>query len=535
MFRVLVVDDELIVRVGIKSLLDWSSHGFEIVDVACDGADALKKIELYKPEIVLTDIVMPNMDGIQLLKVIREKYKYMKVIILSCHNEFEYVKEAMKLGAADYILKLSMQPQDLLDVLLRCSSSMKDQDTLEAHDSLSSQANGYLMNLLTSSIDNTDGTPDISAVSGSQFAVFVTTLVDPASDGSSAKFNKKIKISVANLINDVISSSYEHESFFLNARECVTILRFDPEADSEAIRPEIRQMIEHFHLLIRTYLNCNAVTGFCEYSLFTAGRLKEAYTDSSTAAAHGFYLENGGIVNCERLSYTGDYKKHFNYDFIKHTHEKLKSGDIEHVAESITQLFDLFAKKQDVAPDELLKIGKAIINVFQLFFLESVPPEDHEKISNMLSFEQINNIGSLLQLRGFIGKCVEIYKDVFYLMHKGVYFNYIKQMKNYVNQNYMHRISLDHAAAYLNLSKSYFCNIFKIETGETFNDYLTGIRLQNAKRLMQETDLSIKEIAENIGFDNVNYFYTLFKKSAGISPKKYKENLQKAAMNRTLI
>lgn len=537
MFKILIVDDELIVRVGIKSLLDWESHGFEIVDVSCDGEDALKKIKVHKPDIVLTDIVMPNMNGIDLLKVIREKYKYMKVIILSCHNEFEYVKEAMKLGAADYVLKLSMQPQDLLDVLIRCTEIKKEENLLIPGGSIPGSPDphtpggNYLANLLLSSLDSGESLPANAGIeTGAYFSVLVTRLVDPEYDGQPPRRSKKTENAVINLINDAIPDSFQYESFYMHPRECVTILRVDAEGDPLAILAEIRQIAEHFQLLIHTYLNYKAVTGICEYTLFTSGMLKEAYGNSSAAARHGFYLDEGGIVAWESINYIKEYKNQFNYDFIKHTHEKLKSGDIDHISRSISQLFDGFAEKRNIAPDDIIKIGKALINTFQLFFWESVPPGEQERINAGLSFEQVESVDSLSQLRKHIGKCIDVYNEVFTLIHKGVYHDHIKQMKKYIDQNYMYKINLDHAASFLNLSKSYFCNVFKIETGETFNDYLTGIRIMNAKRLMQETDMSIKTIAENVGFDNVNYFYTLFRKSTGISPKKYKENLQKTSL-----
>jgi DNA-binding NarL/FixJ family response regulator/AraC-like DNA-binding protein len=117
MTRVLVVDDELLVRVGVTSCIDWEANGFTIVGQAANGREALRIVEREGAEIVLTDILMPDMDGLELIEQLRIHHPGVRVVVLSCHDELEYVKTAMKRGAVDYILKLSLHPEDLLRVV----------------------------------------------------------------------------------------------------------------------------------------------------------------------------------------------------------------------------------------------------------------------------------------------------------------------------------------------------------------------------------------------------------------------------------
>ena len=117
MIKVLIVDDEILIRVGIKSCINWESNGYEIIGLAADGNQALEIIKSQMPDIVLTDIKMPNLDGLELIEEIKKQYPNIRIIVLSCYNEFDFIRTAMKLGADDYILKLSMEPQDLLKVL----------------------------------------------------------------------------------------------------------------------------------------------------------------------------------------------------------------------------------------------------------------------------------------------------------------------------------------------------------------------------------------------------------------------------------
>jgi two-component system response regulator YesN len=113
----MIVDDEFIVRVGIRSILNWEEYGYTIVAEASSGMEALNKIEQCHPDIVLTDIVMDNMDGFELIRLCREKHPEVSFVVLSGYNDFENVRQAMKLGAMDYIFKLKANPEDILRTL----------------------------------------------------------------------------------------------------------------------------------------------------------------------------------------------------------------------------------------------------------------------------------------------------------------------------------------------------------------------------------------------------------------------------------
>jgi two-component system response regulator YesN len=117
MLKILIVDDEILVRIGIKSSIDWDEQGFQYVGDAADGEKAFELIKRTVPDIVLTDILMPNMNGLELIEKIKQCYPLIKIIVLSSHNDYEYVRNAMKLGVEDYILKTSMKPSELLTIL----------------------------------------------------------------------------------------------------------------------------------------------------------------------------------------------------------------------------------------------------------------------------------------------------------------------------------------------------------------------------------------------------------------------------------
>ena len=111
MYKVLIVDDEILARAGIKALIDWEKYGFSVIGEASNGQIAFEKIKEMKPDIVITDIKMPVMNGIDLIRATKKISQEISFIVLSAYNDFEYVKEAMKEGAKDYILKIQMEPE----------------------------------------------------------------------------------------------------------------------------------------------------------------------------------------------------------------------------------------------------------------------------------------------------------------------------------------------------------------------------------------------------------------------------------------
>lgn len=120
--KIMLVDDEIIVRLGMKSVIDWEANGFRHVGEACDGKEALALLEQVKPDILLTDIKMPNMNGIELIESVKRLYPWIRILVLSSHDEYDYVRSAMKLGADDYILKASVDPDKLIRLLQETAS-----------------------------------------------------------------------------------------------------------------------------------------------------------------------------------------------------------------------------------------------------------------------------------------------------------------------------------------------------------------------------------------------------------------------------
>ncbi|RIX52360.1 response regulator [Paenibacillus nanensis] len=163
-YKVMLVDDEMLVRLGVKSLIQWEEHGFQFMGDAPDGAKALELMADGPPDILLTDIVMPNMNGLELIEKVKERYPGTLIIVLSSHNEFDYVRKAMKLGVEDYLLKTSLKPAELLQLLIDASGKLQrnqikslEQEQSEAASNETSDSLNRKLQLALSAETSDDG------------------------------------------------------------------------------------------------------------------------------------------------------------------------------------------------------------------------------------------------------------------------------------------------------------------------------------------------------------------------------------------
>ncbi|QMV40089.1 response regulator [Cohnella cholangitidis] len=166
--KIMLVDDEIIVRLGMKSVIDWEANGFRHVGEACDGKEALVLLEQVKPDILLTDIKMPNMNGIELIESVKRLYPWIRILVLSSHDEYDYVRSAMKLGADDYILKASVDPDKLIRLLQETASRIvpnvdrKSEIVNGQSPRISQESGDSLEDVLRRCIDGKSSTEDLN-------------------------------------------------------------------------------------------------------------------------------------------------------------------------------------------------------------------------------------------------------------------------------------------------------------------------------------------------------------------------------------
>lgn len=535
MIKVLIVDDEMLIRVGIKSCIDWEANGFEVVGFAEDGKQALDIISRTKPDIVLTDIKMPNMDGIELIERIKERYPTIRVIVLSCYNELDFIKRAMKLGADDYILKLSMQPEELLNVLKNTEDDIvsKKKALLQAgHQQKEIMQNKYFIkeDLYKKVVDNAISEEQLveelkkigTSLSFLNLSVIYTGIDEysRASLRSRLKDRYLLKMSFINIVEEVISGYCNGDIVEIEKGEFLILLDFMEEQSYS------QKILEEFCLKVNSalenYLNISAsfgVSGTCG----NMDNFRTMYTQAIRAFEQKFYYGRKSISFYDQKFEFSDKVILLNFHEEKMLMNCLENLDDEGAKAIIDRFFNDIYILKEYRPSKVrmaaIEILNSFIKVAKKFEIETeviliISNNDEVPVDVLLKAETILDIS--LYFERVAARFVD------YLSSKRLSAERpeILKLKQYISEKIYEDITLEKAAQISNMGKSYLSSVFKKETGEAFTDYVNRLKMEEAKVLIQRYGLKTYEVAEKLGFNDDSYFSKLFKKYIGISPSK---------------
>ena len=526
MKKVLIVDDEPLGRSSIRNLIDWEEFDMEIVGEAEDGELALAIIEEACPQIIITDIRMPFVNGLELLKRIKSKDPTVQVVIVSSYDEFQYAQEAIKYGASAYLLK-PIVAEELQEVLINLSMPIDNSDAkISFQAKNASMVQEIYWRLISDSIGVQEARAQIDAIdpniSNSYFKV-VMYLLDGCNhwqQTSNEILDKAIKH-----LRETVPSEYgggtEGSFTFETSRGVSAVQCFwgkNPhklDALVETTIAQIRNILEEYSLSIVVGESCLGLEGLIESRKqamillsyrFLLGKNKNIFY-REIAQLQTQPGENDG------LSAKLDVKKLLDSLSFSSKDELLQGiSDIEY---QITQqgsssrffamliMSGIISKALTIVKESGIErelVDKQILQLKQVLFLDTVQE----------SFEG---------LRGAISDLM----DIIIAQRRSKYSVTIQKAKKYIEKNYMkNNLSLQDVAQHLFLSVAYFSILFKRETNSTFLSYLTKIRMEKARELLMTNAYTIYNISEAVGYDNPTYFSTLFKKYYGLSPRDYK-------------
>ncbi|NLE24013.1 MAG: response regulator [Clostridiaceae bacterium] len=536
MFKMILVDDEEEVRKGIIQKTDWESFGFEVPYEAENGRDALDLIEENVPDVVITDITMPIMDGLKLASVISECYPTIKVVILTGFDEFKFAQQAIRYGVVDYILKpvLPKDINDLMDKLRRMIeeevSQKEDINRLRSHyiKSLPIVRDKFLIQLVTGNlsraeIDKRSQLFDIH-IKGNNFMV-ATASIDAESmikSGYGGDDSELCKFAILNISKEIIDKYPLGEAFY-HDENLVFIMGFDGNDNNTFLKKAI-SVLEEIRFSIEKYLKINIAIGLGSIT-GSVDKLKESYKNALTA------LEYKRLIGINKIIYIEDLEPKTTDDIVfdeekeAHLISSIKFGTEKDVVGVVDEIFDDITKP-------LLPLKD-----YQLYFLEIVASlsrlsrKFQVDIGQMLGVSNINaeisQYTTIDEIKDWIKRvCIGLKASISDKMQSKTQL-LLEKAKDYINQNYSDdTLSLHKVADHLYISVCYLSMIFKKEADETFLKYLVRVRLDAAKDLLINSDLQTAEIAERVGYPDINYFSFFFKKNVGMSPREYRSSFK---------
>ena len=537
MYSVFAVDDEPIVLEGIRSKIDWEGSSFTFAGEATDGEIALSMIHELKPDILITDIKMPFMDGLQLAEAIKRTQPWIKIIILSGHDEFDYAKKAISIGIEEYLLK-PFTPEELLASLKKAALEIdKERKQLSDISKLKEELKSstalikkeFLNNLVHGAADTNTVMQKCAELGISLISRYYKVLISRIGSRSGNTQNQQEACSLLNSYSEAINQAV---SFFHHSNLLVCIFKGSTQAELDDNAFRAAETIGH---IVTKNADCTVLTAIGK-TVEHLSQLKISYEDAKQILE----IENKDTQN--RIISSDDLD------------EPAGTNTNSSTASSSTQL-DL--KENDPLVDRLKYAGKNDISAIieESMTLIRSNQKQFSVFASYLLVDLIFAVSKLVEKLG--GNIKELYPEIlqrsfidegiknesdfrnkvsqvltFALEYRdskitGKYGDVILKAKRFIEENYADQnTTLSSVAQAVCLSPNHFSTIFSQECKTTFIEYLTNVRIENAKRLMRETDMKGYDIAYECGFSDPHYFSYIFKKNTGLSPREYKVNLE---------
>lgn len=522
-YKVFFVEDEIVTREGIRDNVDWHADGFELCGDAPDGEMALPLLQTSKPDVLITDIKMPFMDGLQLSRIVRERMPHTKIVILSGHDEFEYAQEAIKLGVTEYLLK-PVTIQDIRHALQRVAATMdREGRELEKLQKLENQVEEnraalterLLLKLLVGAISSAEAI-DQSELLGLELIArcYLVVVIRITSCNPNGQFDYSAYQRVQEMLSGLVANDPDVFLLRKDLEELVLIIKGDsPECmqeDKDLLLEQIERRVQGCDctLSIGTGAPRNRITDIGQSFIEALAQVQNASGEYSTSSAT---VDAAGLLKGDRSAIQDylkcgvkeDFEDFFNAFILPLSEAAFKSAIIKNyvlldlVFTTARFVKELGGEIETVLPG-LDQIETVLANIKTI---EQMHELAHQILTAALAFRD-NQTGSL---------------------HAGV----IAQAKEYIDHHYMDPdISLQAVASRVGHSPCHFSTVFGEETGHTFKEYLTETRIKRAKELMRTTTRRTFEIADQVGFNDPHYFSLVFRKSTGLSPKEFRLQVQ---------
>ncbi|MBC7961298.1 MAG: response regulator transcription factor [Vallitaleaceae bacterium] len=526
MYKLLIVDDEKIIRDGLRKLIRWEEYGIVICGEAGNGEEALALVPVIQPDIIFTDIRMPIMDGIKLIQEIQKMDKECKVVVLSGYDDFNLVRQAMRSGAVDYVLKPSGKEEIQL-VIKEVINNIEDAmiSKLQNNETMKLLKNNTLNRIIRNEISSRELREKLELLemdlTNSPICIAIIEGIGEESLDSQGESGQKEHASKTFEIFKKLEEQIESQKqgiVFTDANGYVVVIFLD--VSLEISNAKFKSVLEGCMREINEDMNIKVSIALGN-SVKTHRSIYKSYEEALKALKYQFVFgTNCVLVYQEIADYFKDATNMIEIDSGLLTQMIIKR-DIENVKEFVNQVFFKFNNKDAIADTYVLRncALEILIVAFQCF---SERPMTDKKIVLHFKEQALSEIVSMNSLKSMQTILINVIEQVICEMEHMQYTNYSKlvvDMIGCIQENYSDpNLSLQYLANHFHVNTAYIGRIFKKETHISFADYLNSVRIEKAKELLITTNFKGSELCQKVGFTNYNYFYIVFKKLTGLNP-----------------
>lgn len=533
MYKLIFADDEALVRNNISKLVRWEESGFELVGCCSNGHELLEMVEKEPPDLVITDINMPFISGIDIARQLRSDFPTVKIVFLTGYDDFNYAQQAIELNVAKYILKpITAQG------LLACLNEMKkalDKERIQSRNvellkkfynqNKAVLQNSFINSLLTSEVSETEAAKKVEllgleylAVRQFQVAVFIV-------DGSRSKewTNESANLmnfAVWNITKEIIEDR-QMGSAIVSDDCVVALLANAKKVDKEKWKDDVLTVLEEIRVTVEKYLEFTVTVGVGNI-YYSYNSIHKSYSEALSSLGYRC------AIGTNRVIFINDIEPH-RHNALVFSKEKelqllacIKSNNKDGIIKMVDGLMNDASHRANM---EQLRSYVISIIICIIREAESICLNTQELL-HLGDIRRILDLKTVKQLKDIVLKlCFSLMETISQNRQNNCSAS-IEKAKYFIHENYSDcNISVSAVSQYLHLSPSYFRAIFKKETGTTFINYLTNLRMEKAKDLISSTNMKNYEIAEAVGYSDPHYFSYCFKKYFKMSPNEFRESL----------
>ncbi len=509
MLKVMIADDERIIRYGIISMVHWEKLGLELVGEASEGEEGYKLFLEKRPDIVITDLKMPGLDGIELVRKIKETDGNVKFVILSGYEDFSYAKEAIHLGVSEYLLKSDLMPEDIERILKKIIREIEESGTVGKKKETETQTD--VPRLMEELCQGACVLPK----------AFPEELAEACRKGycclciGAMEAEKKNAGLSRNMIKEQIKKLVPKFQIYLfqcgNYLGAVVFYEIEEETQLNAALEHCIMEMERWGMILTIGKSSHEKRLELAHEMF-----EKALISYDQRAFYGY----GKVIKVSRKAAAGQSQQFF---YPVSDLEKLVDYDRkEEMLQFLESNFEILKRRKN---REELKF----VSIELLLILNKIAAKVKDVEAAFQWKKDVYDQYFKLELADdmklwFMERFTELLQCQRELDEKSV--DVVEYIEKYVKENYDKKLSLQELSEAVNLNKNYVSQLFKKKTGKNIGSYITGVKIERAKELMKNTKLKVNVIAEKVGYEDERYFYKVFKSYTGITTTEYMKRIR---------
>lgn len=532
MYRILLIDDE---QIALDSMEHIILHDFDDkaeIGKAHSGREAIERAEQMHPHIAITDIKMPGINGIDTIREIKQNCPDARFIVLSAYDEFEYAKEALELGVEEYLLKPANRAK-LVDALRRAAEHIgkeRSRRTRELHlkekveRTLPSLESGFIFTALFFD-DNEAGLSNYKELFDIESEIFyvMTIELSPLESGPESQIG--VDEAARSLYSDCRDAIKRLAKCYVGpimGNRIAVLVSADLHEREFARRVNAVALANDLLEKLPAVKGVGVSVGIGRI-YDSLGKLRRSYGESLLALGNrqGFHKSDSKMVfHIDDVQVLPPEMKDYPIEGEKRLRSCLEMGDEEGALRALDMVFDYSAERFG---GDLNRLKCSALELLTMAYRVDIEFESQQATRDYDRHIALIGAQSVIEARQICRMAISSVAQSVALRQKTRTSQVIRRAMEFIDKNYSGSITLDDISKELNISPHYFSRLYKAETGQNFIDHLTRLRMDRAKALVLESELSMKEIAYSVGYSDPNYFSRLFKKATGETPTEYKE------------